>query len=174
VKTARVGDEQLVIDQLRRERPDLRYQSWETLSSAVKDITGSFDVISSILTAASLLVAAITVFIVTYVDLINRRRTMGIERAIGISGQSITASYGLKAVVFALVGIGLGAALFFGAAVPLVDHFPFQFPIGPVTLSVTGEELRRDALVLVVVSLVGAIAPAWRAVRIHLVRAIWG
>jgi putative ABC transport system permease protein len=174
VKTARVGDEQVVIGQLRRERPDLRYQSWEALASAVKDITGSFNVISSILTTASLLVAAITVFIVTYVDLINRRRIMGIERAIGISSQAITASYGLKAVVFALIGIGLGAGLFFGAAVPLVDRFPFQFPIGPVTLSATVEELRRDALVLVVVSLVGAIAPAWRAVRIHLVRAIWG
>jgi len=174
VKTKQTGDENRVIEGLRRERHDVRYQSWETLSLAVKDITGSFDIIKSILNAVSLFVAAITVFIVTYVDLINRRRTMGIERAIGISGPAITASYGVKAIAFALVGVVLGAGLFFSIAIPLVNHFPFQFPIGPVTLSVTVQELRQDAMILIAVALIGAVVPAWRAVRTRLLTAIWG
>ena len=173
VRTRQLGDEAMIMGTLRRVRPDVRYQSWQTLASSLADVTGSFDSIKSILNAASLLVAAISVFIVTYVDLVNKRRIIGIERAIGISGVAITVSYALKAIAFALCGVALGAALFFGAAIPLVKRFPFRFPIGPVTLSVTAGELRRDAVVLLIVAIIAALAPAWRAVRTRLLEAIW-
>lgn len=174
VRTKVLGDERSVIKQLRRSRADVRFQSWQTLASAEKDVTGSFNVIKSILNAVSLVVAAATVFIVTYVDLMNRRRTMGIERAIGVSGSVIIASYGIKAVVFAVVGVLIGAGCFFGGAIPLVNHHPFQFPIGPVTLDATTQELQRDAIILVIVSTVGALVPAWRAVHRRLLEDISG
>ena len=174
VRTRQVGQEQVVIDRLRTMHPDLDYQAWQSLAAMVKDVTGSFNTIKAILNAVSLAVAAIAVFIVTYVDLMNKRRTIGIERAIGISGGAITLSYLLKAVVFASVGVALGLGLFYGLAIPVVDHHPFNFPIGPVTLSPTGPELRRDALILVVVAVVGALLPAWRTVRARLLDVIWG
>jgi putative ABC transport system permease protein len=174
VKTKQVGQEQAVINRLQQARPDVQYQSWQALGAMIKDVTGSFNVIKSILNAVSLVVAAIVVLIVTYVDLINKRRTIGIERAIGISGPAITLSYMLKAAVFAVLGVVLGVGLFYGMAVPFVNHHPFEFPIGPVTLSVTAGEIRRDALILVVVALAGALLPAWRATRTRLLDAIWG
>lgn len=174
IRTDHLGDEQAIIDQIRHVRHDVLLQSWQTLAAAVKDITGSFNVIKSILNAVSLFVAAITVFIVTYVDLVNRRRTMGIERAIGVSGLAITASYEIKAVAFAVSGVIFGIAIYFGAAIPLVRRYPFQFPIGPVVISVTSQELQRDAVILVVVAVIGALVPAWHAVRSRLLDAIWG
>jgi putative ABC transport system permease protein len=174
VKTRRVGQEQAVVDRLRRTYPDLDYQTWQSLAAIVKDVTGSFNTIKTILDAVSLVVAAIAVFIVTYVDLMNKRRTIGIERAIGISGAAITMSYLVKAVVFAVVGVALGLGIFYGLAVPAVRHHPFNFPIGPVTLSPTGSEIRRDALILVVVAVIGALLPAWRTVRTRLLDVIWG
>jgi putative ABC transport system permease protein len=173
VRTKQIGDEKAVIRGLRGDGRHVVYRSWETLSSSVKEITGSFDTIKSVLNAVSLIVAAIAVFIVTYVDLVNKRRTIGIERAIGISGWAITLNYLLKAVVFTFFGVLCGAGLFFGAAIPLVRHHPFQFPIGPVTLSVSSNELRSDAVILLVVALLGALVPAWRAVRIRLIDAVW-
>ena len=174
LRTDHVGDEQAVVDRLRRARPDVRYETWESLRSTVRDVTGSFDLIKSILNTVSLLVAAITIFIVTYVDLVNRRRTIGIERAIGITSAAIAVSYALKTLVFAAIGVVVGTALFYGAAVPLVRSHPFVFPLGPVSLSPTGQELRRDALVLVVVAVIGALLPVWRTVRTRLLDAIWG
>jgi putative ABC transport system permease protein len=174
VKTKHIGQEQAVIDRLHHLRPGVEYQSWQALGARIKDITGSFNIIKSILNAVSLVVAVIVVFIVTYVDLINKRRTIGIERAIGISGPSITLSYMLKAAVFAVFGVALGIGLFYGVALPAVRHHPFEFPIGPVYLSVTSGEIRSDALILVVVAVVGAALPAWRATRTRLLDAIWG
>ncbi len=174
VTSEQPGEEDAVVAELQKSRPDLVYKPWQTLQSTVKDLTGSFDTIRSILNAVTLLVAAIAVFIITYIDLVNRRRTIGIERAIGISGLAIALSYVLKAIVFAVVGVVLGAVLFRFAAVPFVDRHPFQFPIGPVTLSVTGAEMRRGAAVLIGVAALGALAPAWRSVRLHIVDAIWG
>jgi len=76
--------------------------------------------------------------------------------------------------VFAVVGVVAGGLLFLFVAVPIVDAHPFRFPIGPVTLSVTAEEMRRGAVVLVAVAALGALAPAWRSVRLRILDAIWG
>ena len=174
IKTQRLGEEAAVIAQLRKTRPDVVYEPWQTLETTVKDLTGSFDTVRSILNVVSLLVAAIAVFIVTYVDLVNRRRTIGIERAIGINGAAIMLSYVLRAAVLAVVGVVAGAVLFKFGAVPIADRHPFQFPIGPVSLSVTLQEMRGSAIVLVTVAAVGALAPAWRCVRLRIIDAIWG
>ena len=172
VRTSRTGDESTVIDRLRVVSPRVTLQSWESLAASVKDLTGSFDTIKSILNGVSLIVAAIAVFIVTYVDLVNKRRTIGIERAIGISGPAITLNYLLKAVVFAAFGVLFGTILFFGVAVPIVQHHPFAFPIGPVTLSTPANERSVDALILLGVAVVGALVPAWRAVRLRILDAV--
>ena len=174
VDVAEPGTEDAVIEELRAVRPELTYEPWTALTATIEDLTGSFDTIRSILNAVSLLVAAIAVFIVTYVDLVSRRRTIGIERAIGIGGGAIVLGYVLKAVVFAVVGVAVGGLLFVQVAVPVVAAHPFRFPIGPVSLSVTADEMRRGAVVLVAVAALGALAPAWRSVRVRILDAIWG
>ena len=174
VRTDRLGDEPRVVERLQAQAPSVHFESWQGLSAAVKAQTESFLVIKNILNVVSLLVAAITVFIVTYVDLVSKRRTIGIERAIGITPGALTMSYALRAVVFALIGIALGAAIFLLVIVPLVRAHPFHFPTGAVELSVRGRELRRDALILMAVAIVGAVIPASRSVRVRLIEAIWG
>ncbi len=169
----RSGDESRVIAQLRRVRRDVHYESWTASASSVGELTGSFNLIKSVLNGISLLVAAVTIFIVTYVDLLNRRRTIGIERAIGITNTAIAVSYAIRAVVLSVAGVVVGLGLFFLVAVPIVHAHPFEFPIGPVTLSVARAELQRDALILVVVATIGALIPAGWAVRISLLDAIW-
>ena len=172
VKTDHVGGERALIDRLTTFDHAVRYRAWQTYEANVRDLTGSFDQIKSILNGVSLAVAAIAVFIVTYIDLVNRRRTIGIERAIGISGPAITISYVIKAIVFGALGVIGGAAIFFGVAIPWVRHHPFMFSIGPVTLSPTSGELRNDAVILIVVASVGALIPAWRTVHTRLLDAI--
>lgn len=174
IRTHEVGTEAAVIAALSAERPDVTYEPWQSLDAAIAELTGSFDIVGAILSAVSLVVAVIVVLIVTYIDLVSKRRTIGIERAIGISGPAIRIAYVIKAAVFAVIGAALGALLFRFAAAPLVAAYPFSFPVGPVTLSVSGVLMLRDALILIVVAMIGALAPAWRTTRMDLLKAIWG
>ena len=72
--------------------------------------------------------AAITIFTITYIDLVNKRRQIGIERAIGIRSGPIVLSYVLKAWAYALTGIGTGLALFRFGLTPLVTATPSSSP----------------------------------------------
>jgi putative ABC transport system permease protein len=118
--------------------------------------------------------AAITIFTITYIDLVNKRRQIGIERAIGIKSSPIVFSYVLKAWAYALVGVGTGFVLFRYVVTPVVARHPFHFPNGPVTLATTWNEMIRDLVILIIVATLAALAPAVRSVRIRILDAIWG
>ena len=173
VKTTTGARPQAVANELAPLKPNVKVQNFAQLEGPIREQTASFDLIDNILKLVSALVAAITIFIVTYIDLVNRRKQIGIERAIGIRAGAILTSYCLKAIVYALVGIGIGMLVFTAAVVPYVAHHPFHFPNGPVTLSPSVQETRRDAAILIGVALTAALIPAWRAVRIKILDAIW-
>lgn len=173
VRTDERGDEGRVVEALREAQPNLDYETWQDQLQAIDEQVKSFDLIKQILRVVSLLIAAVTIVIVTYIDLVSKRRTIGIERAIGIRGDAVVTSYVLKAIAFALAGVAVGLALMFSAIVPLIEDHPFSFPNGPVTLSLDARQLRTDAVVLVAVAVVSALAPAIRSVRIPLLTAIW-
>jgi len=162
-----------VVSQLKPLKSGVQFETSATLSSAVQDQIATFNLISNILKVVSLLVAAITVFIVTYVDLVNKRRQIGIERAIGIRSAAIVTSYVVKASCYAIIGIGAGLACFNYVIVPLVRHRPFQFPNGPVALVSTWQQIRQNLIILIIVALVSAAIPAIRSVRIKILDAIW-
>lgn len=149
-------------------------ESSAELEEPIHEQLGSDKLISDILKIVAAIVAAITIFMVTYVDLVNRRRQIGIERAIGIRTSAIVAGYCIKATVYAILGIALGVVLFRFAVVPLVAAHPFHFPNGPVTLSPSAREMIRDGVLLALVAVLAAFVPAYRSVRIKILDAIWG
>lgn len=153
-------------------RADVSYHTSAELVGPINDEVDTFNLINNILRAITLFVALITIFIVTYVDLVNRRR-LGIERAIGISPTAVVLSYVYKAVVYACLGVGLGAVLFLAAAAPFVERHPFVFPFGSAALGIRASEMWRDAWISVVVAAISACIPAWRSVRIRILDAIW-
>jgi putative ABC transport system permease protein len=136
-------------------------------------MTKSFDQIIVILRTTALIVAAITIFIVTYVDLVNKRRQIGIERAIGITSASIVLSYIIRAVVYAAFGILAAALIFRYVIVPIEAQHPFHFPFGDVMLAVDVHELTTSAFILCGVAIVSAFIPAWQTVRTKIIDAIW-
>lgn len=172
VRTVR-GGERTVVAQLQEQHGELGYETWLDLRVVIDSQTESFDIVKQILRVVSLLVAAVTVTIVTYVDLVGKRRTIGIERAIGIRSSAIVWSYVLKAIAYALAGTAVGIALLLGGVVPLIDRYPFSFPNGDVTLSVSRAQLRSDAAILIVVAVASALLPALRTVRVRILDAIW-
>ena len=151
----------------------LKFQTWEDALGVLKSMTSSFDQIIAILRATALIVAGITIFIVTYVDLVNKRRQIGIERAIGITSTSIVLSYVIRAIVYAAFGILAAALIFRYVVVPIEAQHPFHFPFGDVMLAVDVPVLASSAAILCAVAIVSAFIPAWQTIRTKIIDAIW-
>ncbi len=174
VKTKSGASDATVGSDLASLRSDIKYQTSDDLAGTIKDQVKTFDLINQILKVISLIVAAITVFIVTYVDLINKRKQIGIERAIGIQSGAIVGNYLLKSLFFALVGIGVGVLVFLYIAVPFVTKHPFQFPYGLVTLFINPSEMVQNGIILGIVAFLSSLIPAFQSIRIKILDAIWG
>lgn len=155
-------------------RSDVESRSSEDLTASIQDQIDTFSLINNIMRVISLIVAAITVFILTYVELTNRRRQIGIERAIGIRGTAIVLSYVLKSAISALIGIALGIAVYRLAILPFVERHPFQFPNGDVVLVAEAATTAQNVVMLVIVAVIAALVPTLNAVRMKILDAIWG
>ena len=162
-----------VEDRLGKVRGGMTFETSADLGTTVADQVATFNLISDILKVVSLLMAAITIFMVTYVDLVSRRRQIGIERAIGITSTAVVFSYLLKALAYAAAGVAFGLLVFLYVITPLVEQHPFQFPNGPVTLAATWGEMVGDLLILAAVSAAAALIPSIRATHLRLLDAIW-
>jgi len=173
VKLEKGADRSLVVEEVLAMRPGLKYQTWEDALGVLKSMTKSFDQIIVILRTTALIVAGITIFIVTYVDLVNKRRQIGIERAIGITSASIVLSYIIRAIVYAAFGILAAALIFRYVIMPIEAQHPFHFPFGDVLLVVDIPELASSAAILCGVAIVSAFIPAYQTIRTKIIDAIW-
>jgi putative ABC transport system permease protein len=174
VRTSPGANDQVVIDRINTLQSDLQFRTWQQRAGFVQSYTASIQIINQILRLVALIVGALTIFIITYVDVVNKRRQIGIERAIGISSSAIVLSYIFRAFMYTLLGSVLGILLFIFVAVPIEKRYPFHFPLGDVYLAINYGFLLLNALILLLVSMLSAFVPSWRAVRIRIVEAIWG
>jgi putative ABC transport system permease protein len=174
VRTRAGTNETAEVSRLEKLRGGMNFLTSADLGAAVEDQTAAYRLISNILKVISLLMAAVTIFVITYVDLAGKRRQIGVERAIGIRSSPIVLSYVLKAWAYAVVGVGTGFLLFRYVITPLVHSHPFEFPNGPVTLATTWHEMVLDLITLAVVASLAALAPALRSIQIRILDAIWG
>ena len=168
---AAAGD---IISRINRLQDGLLILTWEDYAGIVRSMTDSFNVINTILNVVNVLVAAITVFIVTYIDVTSRRRQIGIQRAIGITRSSIGVAYLLRGLFLAIIAAIIASLLFLYVVMPVEASHPFRFPLGNVYLVSGFPYLARAALILVGAALVAAFLPVWLALRTKILDTIWG
>ncbi len=174
IKTADPTNTQSIITQISDIRSGLKILTWQDYAGIVRSMTDSFNVIRTIMNIVNILVAGITVFIVTYIDVTNRRRQIGIQLAIGITPSSIMMAYLMRVMFLAVLGITLASLLFFTVVIPLEAQYPFRFPFGSVYLLVGLLDLTYMAVTLLGVSMVAVFLPVYGVTRMKIVDAIWG
>ncbi len=133
----------------------------------------SFNIINAISTLVSLIIAVVVVFIVIFINTVNRRRQIGILKAIGIDQQIIINSYVLQVLFITAVGALVGMALNAGLTTYLTAY-PLVFPGGPVYPVVEAPAVLRSIASLFAVSVVAGYIPAWQIVREDILSAIRG
>jgi ABC-type lipoprotein release transport system permease subunit len=120
------------------------------------DIKNTFNLLGNIISSIGLLVAAITVFIVIFINAITRRKFIGIMKAIGVNGEALEIAYIVQSMFYAIVGSAVGLVLVYILLVPYFDANPINFPfsdgilVAPIDLT-----LIRVAILMVVTGLAG-------------------
>lgn len=153
---------------------DVRIHDWRDAASYMDTISGSFISLDAIMLLVGVIIAAVTIFIVIYVDIINKRRQIGIQRAIGVKPRVIVFSYILLSLFYAVCGVAAGLAIFFGGLVPFFLAHPFRLPIADVTLYVSPPQLVFRAEIVLVVAIISGAIPAIMASRMKMLDAILG
>lgn len=118
--------------------------------------------------------SSITIFIIIFINAIVRRKQIGILKAIGITSGSIELAYVLQALFYALIGIGIGAAITFIVIKPYIDTHPINFPFSDGILAVTWQEGFWRFLILLIATLGAGYIPAKIVVGKNTINSILG
>ncbi|MDI3507219.1 MAG: putative transport system permease protein [Methanoculleus sp.] len=145
----------------------------EKTGGVIDQAIQSFNIINAISTLVSLIIAVVVIFIVIFINTVNRRRQIGILKAIGIDQQIIINSYVLQVLFITTVGALAGIALAAGVTTYLTAY-PLVFPGGPVYPVVEASAVFRSIASLFAVSVVAGYIPAWQIVREDILTAIRG
>lgn len=154
---------------------DARIQtSLEAIPSFLRDMEVTFAILGNSLSSIALVVAAITIFIVIFINAITKRKFIGIMKGIGISPLVIELSYIFQAIIYGIVGSAVGLLLTFGLMKPYFDANPINFPFSDGILVATPDGAAIRVAILLFVTLIAGYIPAKIIVRRNTLDAILG
>lgn len=137
----------------------------------MKDLFGA---LGSIFGIVGFLVAAITLFIVVFINAITRRKQIGILKGIGINSFAIEFSYVVQAILYAIIGCTIGAILVFAIVKPLIDANPIDFPFSDGIIVAEVSTTINRILSLTIISIFAGYIPARMIVKRNTLDAILG
>ena len=137
------------------------------VGSLMSSVTTIIDVITYVLiafVAVSLIVSSIMIGIITYISVLERRKEIGILRAMGASRSNITQVFNAETFI---IGILAGA---FGILLTLLTLIPINMAIHsytdqPVSAFLPAGAIGALVLLCVVLNLIGGFIPAFKASR---------
>ncbi len=145
----------------------------EKAGGFVNDAVTAFEIINTISTGVSLVIATVVTFIVIFINTVNKRRQIGILKAIGINKRVIVYSYVLQVLVIATCGTILGLALA-GLLVMYLNINPLIFPGGAVYPVVEPGPFIRSTISLYLVSIISGFIPSYNTANEPILEAIRG
>ena len=146
----------------------------ETLPRAISDMKKTFSMLGNIVGVISLIVGAITIFIVIFVNAITRRKYIGIMKGIGISARAIEISYVIQSLFYALSGIVFSSFIVIWFLAPWFDIHPLKFPVTEGKLAITTNGLIIRGFILTVTAFISGYVPAKMVTKQNTLDAILG
>lgn len=175
IKTNAFFPENFYIDKLRQLGLESdQITTYTDFLGAINSLTNTFTIVKAIITFIGLLVAGVTIFIVIFIATVNRKKQIGILKAIGMKERIIILSYIFQALFYALLGIAAGLMFINFILVPYFIRHPFSMPIGPVGLAMVNTDVSASVASMLAVSIVAGFIPSWMVTRQNIIKAIWG
>jgi len=150
------------------------FTSVEKSDAILRQAMQSLGAVDYISRFVSLIVGAALILIIVYINVLNRKKEIGILKAVGITPQSIVLSYAILSLFYVSLGILVGLVLFF--------LLIWYFQTNPFTMYETIEIIPKvdyvfviqNIFAMLVMSVIAGILPAWRVSKESILKAIWG
>lgn len=133
-----------------------------------------FGALGTLFGSVGVVVAAITLFIVIFINALTKRRQIGILKGIGITSGTILWSYVFQSMFYAFCGSMLGLLATFGWLKPFFDKNPIDFPFSDGILVADLSTTMVRVATLIIVAMLAGFIPAWMVVRRNTLNAILG
>ncbi len=155
-----------------------RYAKIETFSEGtpefVKNMKSLFGLLGNFFGSIAIIVAAITLYIVIFINALNKKKQIGILKGIGIKEGAIEMSYVLQAIFYGLIGSSLGVLITFTVLKPAFATHPIDFPFSDgILVAEWGTTMIRVGILLLVTVIAGYI-PARMIVKKNTLNSILG
>ncbi len=154
--------------------PNLKVQTYKEQMGTFGSFVNALRLITIILSIISITVAAVTIFILFYINAIHKRRQIGILKAIGIKQKIIVFSYLFQAIFYTAVSLGVGSLFIFGLLYPLFLKYPLDVDFGKVSLVFTWVEILASTTSFAVTGVLAGIIPSALVAKEDILTAIWG
>lgn len=146
----------------------------DSIPNGVADIKATFSMLGNVFSSIGLVVAAITIFIVIFINAITRRKFIGILKGIGISGEAIEISYIFQSLFYAVIGSAIGLLVLYGFLVPVVSAHPINFPFSDGVLVAPPVDTGVRIFLLVLTTVIAGYLPSRMIVRRNTLDSILG
>lgn len=174
VKADRPGLEEILSAELNSMGIDGEIRSWKEYGAAYRSVISAFEIIGTVIGSTGLFVAAIVMFIVIYINVLSKKRQIGILRAIGIPRDAVMGSYLVQALSYAVFGIIIGWILIRLVIQPYLIINPIELPFGYLSLNVETSRIVGSAIGLTTASVLAGLIPSWTVMRESIIKTIWG
>lgn len=150
-------------------------KTWqEKIQDILKDVVEIFGMLTISTNVISIIIAIFVLFIIIYINTINKRRQIGILKAIGITRNSIIISRVVMSVFYTMLGMFFGGLLFLSTV-----YYFTQNPInyyGSIMLSpkIDPNAVIQNILILLTTALIAGFIPAWMITKEDILESIWG
>ncbi|MGD0854397.1 MAG: FtsX-like permease family protein [Dehalococcoidia bacterium] len=174
VKADKSGIEDSLASQLKALGTDLQVRTFKEYGGAYRSVISTFELIMGIIGGTGLMVAAIVMFIIIYINVLSKKRQIGILRAIGIPHNAVLGSYLIQALFYSLMGILLGWLIIRVVLQPYFIMHPIDLPLGFLSLHIESGSIIGSAAGLTFASLLAGLIPAWTVMRESIIKTLWG
>ncbi|MDD4049625.1 MAG: FtsX-like permease family protein [Candidatus ainarchaeum sp.] len=146
---------------------------WETKIGMIKQFVGSLQITNQITGFIGLLTAFATIYIIIFINVTNKRKQIGILKAIGIKKKIILGSYIIQSFIYGFVGVIFGNIIM-QILLALLASYPLSMPIGDVVPLLTIGKLLTTSFILILASIVAGFFPSRKASNDNILDAIFG
>ncbi len=136
------------------------------------DIGATFVMVKAIVGLVAFIVAMTTLFVVIYINAVNKKKLIAIIKAVGINRKIILLSFVFQSLFYTLSGIVVGLLIMYLVIIPYFISNPLELPFGAVSLLMGPQLVVTYMTVFLAFAVIAGAVPAYQVIRENIIDAM--